>query len=299
MKRLLILATLLTSVLALTACAAATESPPPTASPSPTATASVTPSPTATPSPTIPPPATKIPPTQTPQVIDIEMPPKPPYEETMLGDDFLSNGTDDSCQLPCWFNLRVGETSISEVEDFFNVQLGFETLSLAQNTDNPNSIIQARSTWGFEGIDGLHIRVRISKGTLIYYYVDWVGESKFGPYVQLYRFIDGLGNPQAVRLEIDENYIGFFSLLVSFDSDIEVSLDYFSEAQDDGTFIMCTDDPPLSGSIRAPARRLTEEYEETFVSFEEVFGSSLDSVDLSQPGVCLTGQFEPTSSDFE
>jgi hypothetical protein len=110
---------ILTTLLILTACAAAVESPTP--SPSPTATVTLTPSATSTPSATPTPTATLTPsntplPTVTPTIT-----PAPEFHNPNPGGDILFMPYDDEdCQLPCWQGLRIGESTIDDVQVMFD-----------------------------------------------------------------------------------------------------------------------------------------------------------------------------------
>lgn len=300
MKRIQILIT----VLFLTACAAPITAPP-TAVPSdtpppPTSTSTVTPPPTITPSPTSSPTATEITPTQIPELVKLDLPPSPPYEETMLGYDLLSNGTDETCELPCWFGLRPGETTLSDLEDFFNIQLGYQSLSFASSPD-PITFDLIASTWSFNNnYNSIHISTRVSRETklLSRYEVSW-NDRRFSQHARLYHFVRRLGHPSSVKIEMCESYVNSLELIAYFDAGLELTLHYWIDVEEDGSFWLCIDETDSFVSFGVPEQDYFETFRQTLVSFEDVFSTSLDSLDLSQPGVCLTGKFEPTSSDFE
>ncbi len=188
MKRVLILITLLI----LTACAAVDS---PTPSPSPTATATLTPSATATPSATSTPtvtltPSNTPPPTDTPTITAT-----PEFHNPNPGGDiFFTPYDDEDCQLPCWQGLRIGESTIDDVQVMFDRVFGLTVSeeSYKNSPDNPVGEYEVEGTkiakhfWELPGyaffridvlldretniLQGLHFTQFWGDGTLLYPY---------------------------------------------------------------------------------------------------------------------------------
>lgn len=73
-------------------------------------------------------------PSQTPDAIMTPTPPLP----AVITDDFLFDGTDEYCQLPCWQELRIGQSTMEDIDSILGPAL--EINSIQDLSNNPSIV---------------------------------------------------------------------------------------------------------------------------------------------------------------
>ena len=192
--------------------------------------------------------------------------PMTPPSEVLLPEDLLFTQQMPDCILPCWYDLRVGESRLEDVVGFLENTLLFDMVTIPSSSPDTNSIsfIDLHSMWIFDDGEWLSISFLIDPDSRL---LSSIGFSfiheETGQHLTIYRLISELGNPllAMVRPEMTQSSEeGIIDILLVFQDGLLFTLQYpISLLESDSNLVgsLCVNQGPNAGSMQ-----ITEEYQE-------------------------------------
>lgn len=213
----------------------------------------------------------------------------------------MTSASNDSCQLPCWFGLRPGVTTIEELRNFYSNAIGFENTSMIVMEDTVGTV-------GFGGTlfdevpnspnrIGIETLIDFDSHVLSEYRVDWSGYG-LTETLTLRDIYTQIGPPDEMWIRVLDAQTHSLTLILIYGEEFIIRTEYGPiEMFDTQDFIMCVDDIPNSVILAAPQEHYTDKYLSELSDFSSVFNLSISAgfEELIYETGCLDGTIEPVS----